>query len=75
MVGIVIVDGAGTFIPMQIDGEQEMTWELETIINCAYPDKFKTLYKHQGGRGPWGAAKIDNFPSDREEKKALINYY
>ena len=64
----VIVDGAGTFIPMQIDGEQEMTWELETIINCAYPDKFKTLYKHQGGRG-WGVAKIDNFPSEREDEE------
>ena len=62
----VIVDGAGTFIPMEIDREQEMTWELETIIQCAYPDNFKTLYKHQGGRGPWGAVKIDKFTSDRE---------
>ena len=42
-----IVDGAGSFIPMTIDGEEVMTWELETIIQCAYPDKFKTLYKHQ----------------------------
>ena len=29
----VIVDGAGSFIPMHIDGEDVMTWELETIIN------------------------------------------
>ena len=43
-----------------------MTWELETIIQCEYPDKFKTLYKHQGGRGPWGAVRIDKFTSDRE---------
>ncbi len=41
----VIVDGAGTFIPMEIDREQEMTWELETIIQCAYPDNFKILNK------------------------------
>ena len=65
----VIVDGAGTFIPMQIDNETEMTWELETIINCAYPDNFKTLYKHQGGRGPWGAVRIDKFGSEREEEE------
>ena len=65
----VIVDGAGTFIPMEIDREQEMTWELETIIQCEYPDKFKTLYKHQGGRGPWGAVRIDKFTSDREEEE------
>ena len=65
----VIVDGAGTFIPMSIENEQEMTWELETIFKCNYPDQFKTLYKHQGGRGPWGAVKMDEFPSDREEEE------
>ena len=62
----VIVDGAGTFIPMQIENEQEMTWELETIFKCNYPDQFKTLYKHQGGRGPWGSVRMDDFTSDRE---------
>lgn len=61
-----IVDGAGTFIPMNIGSQVETTWELETIFNCQYPDNFKTLYKHQGGRGPWVSAKLDNFPSDGE---------
>ena len=65
----VIVDGAGTFIPMQIDGDEVMTWELETIIQCAYPDKFKTLYKHQGGRGPWGAQRLEKFDSEREDEE------
>jgi carbamoyltransferase len=55
----VIVDGAGTFIPMSIDGQTEMTWELESIFDCGYPFKFNTLYKHQGGRGPWRGIKLD----------------
>lgn len=55
----VIVDGAGTFIPMSIDGQTEMTWELESIFECGYPSKFNTLYKHQGGRGPWRGIKLN----------------
>ena len=62
----VIVDGAGTFIPMTINGETEMCWELETIFNCQYPANIKTLYKHQGGRGPWQSARIPEFSSERE---------
>ena len=62
----VIVDGAGTFIPMAINGETEMCWELETIFNCQYPANIKTLYKHQGGRGPWQSARIPEFSSERE---------
>ena len=60
----VIVDGAGTFIPMNINNSQEMTWELESIFTCRYPAKFKTIYKHQGGRGPWVSARITDMPSD-----------
>lgn len=59
-----IVDGAGTFIPMNINNSQEMTWELESIFTCRYPAKFKTVYKHQGGRGPWVSAHITDMPSD-----------
>ena len=61
----VIVDGAGTFIPMQFNNNVEMTWELESIFSCRYPAVFDTLYKHQGGRGPWRGAKIDNMSSER----------
>lgn len=61
----VIVDGAGTFIPMNINNEEHMTWELESIFDCKYPDEFKTLYKHQGGRGPYPNI-ISESPSTRE---------
>lgn len=66
-----VVDGAGTFIPMQIGRNQEMTWELESIFDCQYPAEFKTLYKHQAGRGPWGSARIDNFPSEQEGEEGF----
>ena len=62
----VVVDGAGTFIPMNINGENEMTWELESMFNCEYPSEFKTVYKHQGGRGPWGSIRFEEFSSERE---------
>lgn len=62
----VVVDGAGTFIPMQIGRSNEMTWELESILDCDYPAEFKTLYKHQAGRGPWGSVRIPEMPSDTE---------
>ena len=61
----VIVDGAGTFIPMNLGGEQVMTWELESFFTCEYPANFKTIYKHQGSRGPHIGAKM-TVPSDRE---------
>lgn len=61
----VVVDGAGTFIPMQFGQTAEMTWELESIFTCRYPANFKTVYKHQGGRGPYQGAYITDMPSDR----------
>jgi len=71
----VIVDGAGTFIPMNVGGpEVEMSWELETIFNCAYPDKFKTLFKHQGAKGPFAGARfmIESSREDEEGEHELV---
>lgn len=61
----VIIDGAGTFIPLQMNDSTEMTWELESIFTCSYPNDIKTVYKHQGGRGPWGGCRIENFTSEQ----------
>lgn len=61
-----IVDGAGTFIPMNVNGEEHMTWELESMFTCQYPDEIKTIYKHLGSRGPHVANRIPMMPSDRE---------
>lgn len=61
----VIVDGAGTFIPMNFGQETEMTWELESIFSCDYPANFKTLYKHQGGRGPYPSAFFPKMTSEQ----------
>ena len=45
-----IVDGAGTFIPLGDSGETG--WELETIFSASYPANFSTKFKHIGVRGP-----------------------
>ena len=67
-----VVDGAGTYIPMEINGTQEMTWELESIINCSYPAEYKTLYKHLGGRGPWNGTIQPEFDAARENEKGTF---
>ena len=59
----VIVDGAGTFVPMKIQDEDVICWELESLFKCNYPDKFQTIWKHQGGRGPWDSVRMENFDS------------
>jgi carbamoyltransferase len=66
-----IVDGAGTFIPMVLNNsipnpQSDMTWELESIFTCKYPNNFKTIYKHQGGRGPFTALHFLEISSKRE---------
>lgn len=48
----VIVDGAGTFIPLQVGTEQTVGWETETVFDCSYPHKFIPKFKHIGVRGP-----------------------
>lgn len=45
-----IVDGAGTFVPLGESGE--IGWELESIFSAAYPAEFSTKFKHIGVRGP-----------------------
>lgn len=60
----VIVDGAGTFIPLTINGEQTTGWETESIYDCTYPSNFKTIYKHVGTRGPNQGAFVKEFSSD-----------
>lgn len=56
-----IVDGAGTFIPLSINDETVIGWETESIFDCAYPAWFKTEYKHIGVRGPQAGALITDF--------------
>jgi carbamoyltransferase len=45
-----IVDGAGTFIPLGDSGNTG--FELETIFSASYPSNFSTKFKHIGVRGP-----------------------
>jgi len=58
-----IVDGAGTFLPLMVNGESLIGWETESIYDCSYPANFKTKYKHIGLRGPNSGALVPNFDS------------
>jgi len=61
----VIVDGAGTFIGINNNIQGQTTvWEVESIINCAYPSNFHSLYKHYATRDAMIGAILKNFPSD-----------
>ena len=59
----VIVDGAGTFLQMNMGGQNSTAWELESIFECRYPAEFKTLYRHIGGNGPWVHQHIPDMDS------------
>lgn len=59
-----IVDGAGTFIQMNYNGQPIWVNEVESIIDCGYPSEFKTLYKHYGTREAIPASFSAELPSD-----------
>ena len=65
----VIVDGAGTFIPAQMDGWDNMLYELESIFTCEYPYNIKTIWKHLGGNGPFRAAYVPNMTSEKFDEE------
>lgn len=46
----VVIDGAGSSAGGQFGRDPITMWEVESIIDCAYPSYFKTLYKHYGCR-------------------------
>lgn len=46
----VVVDGAGSSTAVTHKGNNFLLWEVESILDCAYPANFKTLYKHAGCR-------------------------
>jgi len=62
----VVVDGAGTFMPVMINnGQHEVLYELESIFTCEYPSKIKTVYKHHGCRGPLKGMMAPEMPSEK----------
>ena len=41
-------------------------------MNIQY--EFKTIYKHQAGRGPWGSARIEEFDSKGENEEGTHEF-
>ena len=57
----VIIDGAGTFFPLEINGEPLTIWETESIYKCEYPNTIKTLHKTLGTRNMLVGAYIKDW--------------
>ena len=70
----VIVDGAGTFLPLSVNGENVIGWETESIYKCAYPSEFETLYKHIGVRGPSPGQLIKDFDSSMYDEPGKTHH-
>ncbi len=68
----VVIDGAGTFIPLEVNREQMYGFETETIFNCEYPSEFGVLYKHVGTRGPHTAEFVTQKNADGTEYEIAI---
>ena len=59
----VVVDGAGTFLPLESENDNYTAWEVESIFSCDYPSQFETVYKHLGTHGPRLTHHLLDFPS------------
>lgn len=64
----VIVDGAGTFVELRYGDHPLITWEVETIFKCGYPNDFQTIYKHLGTRENILSAFVENFDSSKYDE-------
>ena len=71
----VIVDGAGTFFPLVVDGENLTAWETESIYKCEYPATIKTLHKTMGTRNMLVGAYIPDFNGGDWEADAKFNLF
>jgi carbamoyltransferase len=68
----VVVDGAGTFTPVNIDGNQHVVYELESGFTCSYPAELKTVYKHLGGSGPFRSVYLEDAEFQEEKNCEII---
>jgi carbamoyltransferase len=65
----VVVDGAGTFIPISYQGKSDWAYETETIFRCDYPSKFETIYRHLGSNGPCSTQIQTEFENEKFHPK------
>jgi len=68
-----IVDGAGTFFPLTVEGDEMTIFETESIYECNYPADIKTLHKTLGTRNMISNQYIPNFEGGFWEPEARFN--
>jgi carbamoyltransferase len=61
----VVVDGAGTFVELGFGENPIVTWEVESVFKCSYPNEFQTIFKHLGTRENIPSIFIDKFDSSK----------
>jgi carbamoyltransferase len=65
----VIIDGAGSVVfKTNKDKTETAYWEVETMLDCSYPDTFNTLYKHRASNDPHLTVFHENFQSNEDEE-------
>lgn len=69
----VIIDGAGTFFPLSVNGEATTVWETESIYKCEYPATVTTLHKTMGTRNMLVGAYIEQFDAGEWEPGKTFN--
>ena len=68
----VIVDGAGTFLPLNTPDGPLTVWETESIYNCSYPANIETLHKSVGARDMIKNMYIPDFSAGEWEPDATF---
>lgn len=69
----VIIDGAGTFYPISVGDQPMIMWETESIFECSYPSKIKTIHKTMGTRDFFVANYLEDFDAPEWEPDGPIN--
>jgi len=72
----VVIDGAGTYIPLQLGREHLTGWEVESIFECSYPSEFSTLYKHVAIKGNYSSciSRQQITTPDNREDSGIVEY-
>ena len=66
----VILDGSGSGFKLP-DGRNSDVYEVESIFECAYPSKLRTLYKHMAGNIPYKNITNRDYPFPADNKQEV----
>lgn len=71
----VVIDGAGTFFPIVVGGEQLTVFETESIFKCSYPNNIQTVHKTLGAKDMLVGTFVENFDASGWEQDASYDVF